>query len=146
VHHIEHAHADFSRFWREPWRGAQCGGGIGHPLLPARVHRPPAELIVLRRALRFERAIDELDDVHLGDAAERVKPLGLFSPCDVLWQQLGHAAVGAVISSQKLRRRATRVFGALPAMIAALIAPIEIPATQSGRYSDEASASYTPAW
>jgi len=40
--------------------------------------------------------------------------------------------VGAVISSQKLRKRCTRSVGALPAMIAALIAPIEIPATQSG--------------
>jgi hypothetical protein len=28
----------------------------------------------------------------------------------------------------------------LPAMIAALIAPIEMPATQSGRYSEPASA------
>src|ERR1043166_4897336 len=57
----------------------------------------------------------------------------------------GHSTVGAVISCQKLRRRATRSFGALPAMIAALIAPIETPATQSGAYSEEASASYTPA-
>ena len=53
----------------------------------------------------------------------------------------GHHAVGAVISSQKLRNCATRFSGALPAMIAALIAPIEMPATQSGRYSEEASAS-----
>src|SRR6266487_1232400 len=87
VHHIEHAYADFSRFWREPWRGVQCGGGIGHPLLPAGVHRPPAELIVLRRALRFEGAIDELDDVHLGDAPKRIEPLGLFRSCDFQRQQ-----------------------------------------------------------
>jgi len=44
--------------------------------------------------------------------------------------------VGAVTSSQKLRKRCTRCSGALPAITAALIAPIEIPATQSGRYSD----------
>jgi hypothetical protein len=53
----------------------------------------------------------------------------------------GHSLVGAVISSQKLRRRCTRCSGALPAMIAALIAPIEMPATQSGRYCEDASAS-----
>jgi putative oxidoreductase len=35
--------------------------------------------------------------------------------------------VGAVISSQKLRKRCTRSLGALPATIAALIAPMEIP-------------------
>jgi hypothetical protein len=46
-----------------------------------------------------------------------------------------------VISFQKLRRRVTRFSGELPAMIAALIAPIEIPATQSGEYSDDAGAS-----
>ncbi len=45
------------------------------------------------------------------------------------------------MSSQKLRNRATRLSGALPAMMAALIAPIEIPATQSGKYGDEAKAS-----
>ena len=33
---------------------------------------------------------------------------------------------------QKVRRRGTLSAGALPAMIAALIAPIEMPATQSG--------------
>jgi hypothetical protein len=49
--------------------------------------------------------------------------------------------VGAVISSQKLRKRRTRFSRALPAMIAALIAPIEIPATQSGKYSEDANAS-----
>src|SRR5260370_38316061 len=57
----------------------------------------------------------------------------------------GYSTVGAVISSQKLRKRCTRSFGALPAKIAALIAPIEIPATQSGRYSEDVSASKTPA-
>jgi hypothetical protein len=42
-------------------------------------------------------------------------------------------AGGAVIVSQNSRSLATRRSGALPAMIAALIAPIEMPATQSGR-------------
>jgi hypothetical protein len=46
-----------------------------------------------------------------------------------------------VIPSQNLRKRSTRFSGALPAMIAALIAPIEIPATQSGKYCDDANAS-----
>jgi hypothetical protein len=45
------------------------------------------------------------------------------------------------MSSQKRRNWETRFSGALPAMIAALIAPIEMPATQSGKYSEEASAS-----
>jgi hypothetical protein len=58
----------------------------------------------------------------------------------------GHNMVGAVIASQKLRKRFTRSLGALPAIIAALIAPIEIPATQSGVYPEDDSASYTPAW
>ena len=33
VHHIEHAHTDVLRCWREPWRGLQCGAGIRKPLL-----------------------------------------------------------------------------------------------------------------
>jgi hypothetical protein len=53
----------------------------------------------------------------------------------------GHMLVVAVILFQKSRRRAKRFSGELPAMIAALIAPIEIPATQSGIYSDDAKAS-----
>src|ERR1700722_20618124 len=57
----------------------------------------------------------------------------------------GQRLLWAVIPSQKLRRHFSRFSGALPAMMAALIAPIEIPATQSGRYSDDAGASYTPA-
>ena len=43
------------------------------------------------------------------------------------------ALAGAVMPSQNCRSLATRSPGALPAMIAALIAPIEMPATQSGR-------------
>ena len=42
--------------------------------------------------------------------------------------------------SQKVRRRATRLSGVLPAMMAALIAPIEMPATQSGALPASASA------
>src|SRR6266567_70686 len=42
---------------------------------------------VLLRALRFEGAIDELDDVHLGDAPKRIEPLGLFRSCDFQRQQ-----------------------------------------------------------
>ena len=43
--------------------------------------------------------------------------------------------------SQNARSFPTRWSGALPAMIAALIAPIEMPATQSGGYSESAMAS-----
>src|SRR5262245_46045564 len=78
VHHIEHAHTDFLRCWREPWCGLQRGAGIRKPLLPAVVHGDPAEFIVLARALWLVRAISELYDIHLGDAAELTKPLGLF--------------------------------------------------------------------
>jgi hypothetical protein len=46
-----------------------------------------------------------------------------------------------VIASQKLRSAATRCSGALPAISAALIAPIEMPATQSGWRPASASAS-----
>src|SRR5258706_7024 len=42
----------------------------------------------------------------------------------------GHNDDGAVIPSQNALRRSTRFGGALPAMIAALMAPIEMPATQ----------------
>ena len=48
--------------------------------------------------------------------------------------------------SQNSRRRSTRRAGGLPAISAALIAPIEIPATQSGMWPIKASDSNTPAW
>ena len=47
---------------------------------------------------------------------------------------------GAVMRSQNALRRATRSFGGLPAMIAALIAPIEMPPIQFGCRSASASA------
>ena len=43
-------------------------------------------------------------------------------------------------------RRSTRLLGALPAMIAALMAPIEIPATHSGSKPERHSAWKAPAW
>ena len=48
--------------------------------------------------------------------------------------------------SQNSRSFATRFFGALPAMSAPLIAPIEVPMTQSGSTPPSISAWYTPAW
>jgi hypothetical protein len=39
---------------------------------------------------------------------------------------------GALTVSQNVRSLSTRFFGGLPAMSAELMAPIEIPATQSG--------------
>jgi hypothetical protein len=53
----------------------------------------------------------------------------------------GSAASQAVMPSQKARRLATRRSGGLPAMIAALMAPIEIPANQAGCCPPAASAS-----
>jgi hypothetical protein len=53
----------------------------------------------------------------------------------------GRKLVWPVISFQKARRFFNRSSGRLPAMIAALIAPIDIPAIQSGRYSEDANAS-----
>src|SRR5262245_680166 len=50
-----------------------------------------------------------------------------------------------VIASQNARSFATRSCDGLPAMIAELMAPIEIPATQSGWRSASANAWYTPA-
>jgi hypothetical protein len=69
------------------------------------------------------------------------------SELDLRWPELnlplvtGQKDEGAVIPSQNARNCATRLSGALPAMMAALIAPIEIPASQSGRYGDFDSAS-----
>ena len=53
---------------------------------------------------------------------------------------------GALTVSQKVRSLSTRFFGGLPAMSAELMAPIEIPATQSGCKFASANAWYTPAW
>src|SRR3546814_1391939 len=50
-----------------------------------------------------------------------------------------------VTLSQNARNRSTRAEGGLPATIAALIAPIEIPATQSISIPESASPSITPA-
>ena len=55
----------------------QGGGGVRQPLLPACVHCAPAEFVVLRRALRRKGPIDELNDIHLRNAAERVQPFAL---------------------------------------------------------------------
>jgi hypothetical protein len=44
------------------------------------------------------------------------------------------------------RNRGTRSAGLLPAMIAPLIAPIEVPITQSGSMPASCSASKTPTW
>jgi hypothetical protein len=49
-------------------------------------------------------------------------------------------------SSQNSRKRTTRSPGALPAMSALLMAPMEVPATQFGAMCSAASASNTPAW
>ena len=57
----------------------------------------------------------------------------------------GSAASQAVMPSQKARRLATRRSGGLPAMMAALIAPIEMPATQEGSKPCMQSASNAPA-
>ena len=56
-------------------------------------------------------------------------------------------ANGAVCSTrfQNSRRRASRFCAVLPAISAPLIAPMEVPITQSGSTPDSCSASYTPA-
>ena len=48
--------------------------------------------------------------------------------------------------SQNSVRRATRCSGALPARIAALTAPMEMPANQLGWMPASCRPSYTPAW
>ena len=50
------------------------------------------------------------------------------------------------IASQNSRSRSTRRSGALPAMIAAFNAPIEMPASRFGCRPASSSASNTPAW
>ena len=52
----------------------------------------------------------------------------------------------ALTVSQNARSLSTRFSGGLPAMSAELMAPIEMPATQSGCKFASASAWYTPAW
>src|ERR1700687_5280896 len=47
---------------------------------------------------------------------------------------------------QNSRRRSTRRLGGLPAISAALIAPIDTPAIQSGASPTSARPAYTPAW
>ena len=48
--------------------------------------------------------------------------------------------------SQNSRSRGRRSSNALPAMIAPLMAPIEVPITQSGSTPASCSAWYTPSW
>lgn len=48
--------------------------------------------------------------------------------------------------SQNACRRSSRCSAALPAIKAPLIAPIEVPITQSGAMPDSCNAWYTPAW
>ncbi len=55
-------------------------------------------------------------------------------------------AAGRDTVFQKSRSFATRTPGSLPAISAALIAPMEMPATQSGSMPAVASPSMTPAW
>ncbi len=53
---------------------------------------------------------------------------------------------GRQMRSQNPRRRSTRSSSREPAMIAALIDPIEMPEIQLGRMPASCSPSYTPAW
>jgi hypothetical protein len=66
-----------------------------------------------------------LDEVGKGDA----QPLGLLV---LIGGRAVPARVHDLTASQNSRNRSTRFSGGFPAMSAALIAPIEIPATQSG--------------
>ena len=59
--------------------------------------------------------------------------------------KIGKLGSAEVILSQNAPSRSTRRSGGLPATIAALIAPIEIPATQSISIPLAASPSITPA-
>ena len=48
--------------------------------------------------------------------------------------------------SHSSHSRGKQACGVLPAMTAALMAPIEVPITQSGSMPASCSASYTPTW
>src|SRR5690606_27225280 len=58
---------------------------------------------------------------------------------------VGGIGGAVVIASQKARSASTRFSGGLPAIRAELMAPIEMPATQSGCNPASAKAWYTPA-
>jgi hypothetical protein len=83
-----------------------------------------------RRTRREEAGLPEQEGVERARAAVLIAP-----------DKIDHNEDGAVIPSQNACRRSTRFAGAFPAMIAALIAPIEMPATQSGKYRDVERAS-----
>jgi hypothetical protein len=87
VHHVEHAHTELLRHRCEPWRGLQSHEHVGKPLLPSRRHCRAAEFEVLERAQRFHRPIDELHNIHLGDAAVGIKSLSLFGAGELRGQQ-----------------------------------------------------------
>jgi hypothetical protein len=61
---------------------------------------------------------------------------------------LNHLSAGQseLTKRQNSSNRDTRLPGGLPAISAALMAPIEMPATHSGSISASCSASKTPAW
>jgi hypothetical protein len=66
-------------------------------------------------------------------------------------RELSSLAIGRPSSqpdtrSQNSRKRSTRFSGGLPAMIAALTDPIEMPATQLGMWPASHRAAWAPAW
>ena len=83
---------------------------------------------------------------RLRQSVAEIAPAFCEAACQVAFWEQGIEAIAqsdsglAVMPSQKALSFATRWSGALLAMMAALIAPIEIPATQSGWISASASA------
>ena len=76
------------------------------------------------------------------------KPNGMPSNMPASVSPQGRAAkpVGRQIVSQNPRSRAARSSSGEPAMMAALIEPMEMPATQLGRMPASCRPWYTPAW
>ena len=72
-HDIEGARAYVRGHRHEPRRGYERDGCVLDTFSPSFAHRLRAEFEILRVALGFVGAIDQLDDVHRGDAAKLLK-------------------------------------------------------------------------
>ena len=110
--------------------------------------------------MRAARSNNSRDVPSLGQQAEKRQGLGLKKPerppeivamFAAHWPNNGVVAVncesgGWVTRRQNSSRRGKRCPGALPAIRLALMAPIEVPITQSGSMPASHSASQTPTW
>ena len=111
-------------------------------LLSARDVRELAAAAGIHPSKQREEASTALID------AAQASSIGFMGANDNHWRMavagMVNAPPGSHTVSQNSRRRGMRSSGAFPAMIAALIAPIEMPAYQLGRMPASCKPSYTP--